>query len=60
MMRGSMASVIPTSRRSAFVSRIDSLNASACASDVLLWSMVRSSAVALQLPSASRRESSWA
>eukprot|EP00965_Chrysotila_dentata_P171008 5643472-Pleurochrysis_carterae.AAC.1 len=35
-----MASVMPTSRRSAAVSRSDSLNASACAADVLLWNMV--------------------
>eukprot|EP00965_Chrysotila_dentata_P173265 5718947-Pleurochrysis_carterae.AAC.1 len=59
-MRGSMASVMPTSRRSLAVSRSDSLNASACAAGVLLCSMVRSSAVASKLPSASRRESSWA
>eukprot|EP00965_Chrysotila_dentata_P058068 1925282-Pleurochrysis_carterae.AAC.1 len=32
-MRGSMASVMPTSQRSAAVSRSDSLNASACASE---------------------------
>eukprot|EP00965_Chrysotila_dentata_P185647 6129096-Pleurochrysis_carterae.AAC.1 len=55
-----MASVMPTSRRSAAVSRSDSLNASACAADVLLWSMVMSNAVAFKLPSVSRRESSWA
>eukprot|EP00965_Chrysotila_dentata_P003859 126098-Pleurochrysis_carterae.AAC.1 len=59
-MRGSMALVMPSSRRSAAVSRSDSLNASAFASDVLLWSMVKSSAVASKLSSASRRESSWA
>eukprot|EP00965_Chrysotila_dentata_P097257 3214713-Pleurochrysis_carterae.AAC.1 len=35
-MRGSMAWAKPTSRRSDAVSRSDSLNASACASDVLL------------------------
>eukprot|EP00965_Chrysotila_dentata_P155110 5125468-Pleurochrysis_carterae.AAC.1 len=36
-MRGSMTSVMPTSRRSDAVSRSsDSMNASACASDVLL------------------------
>eukprot|EP00965_Chrysotila_dentata_P183590 6062343-Pleurochrysis_carterae.AAC.1 len=59
-MHGSiMASVMPTSRRSAAVSRSDSLNASACASEVLPRSMVKSSAVALKLPSASRQESSW-
>eukprot|EP00965_Chrysotila_dentata_P144152 4761613-Pleurochrysis_carterae.AAC.1 len=51
---------MPTSRRSSAVSRSDSLNASACADYVLLWSMVRSRAVAFKLPSASRRESSWA
>eukprot|EP00965_Chrysotila_dentata_P194179 6176206-Pleurochrysis_carterae.AAC.1 len=45
-MRGSMASVMPTSQKSAAVSRSDSLNASTCAADVLLWSMVKSSAVA--------------
>eukprot|EP00965_Chrysotila_dentata_P074484 2460071-Pleurochrysis_carterae.AAC.1 len=50
---------MPTSRRSAAVSRSDFLNAPACASEVLLWSMVKSSAVACKLPSASRRESSW-
>eukprot|EP00965_Chrysotila_dentata_P048807 1619534-Pleurochrysis_carterae.AAC.1 len=58
--RGSMVSVMPTSRRSSAVSRSVSLNASACAADVLLWSIVRSSTVAFKLPSASRRESSWA
>eukprot|EP00965_Chrysotila_dentata_P119649 3956093-Pleurochrysis_carterae.AAC.1 len=42
---------MPTSRRSAVVSRSDSLNASACAADVLLWSMVKSSAVTFKLPS---------
>eukprot|EP00965_Chrysotila_dentata_P114846 3795938-Pleurochrysis_carterae.AAC.1 len=31
--RGSMASMMPTSRKSAAVSRSDSLNASACAAD---------------------------
>eukprot|EP00965_Chrysotila_dentata_P206300 6183462-Pleurochrysis_carterae.AAC.5 len=51
---------MPTSRRRAAVSRSDSLNFSAFAFDVLLWSMVRSSAVVFKLPSASRRESSWA
>eukprot|EP00965_Chrysotila_dentata_P122893 4061872-Pleurochrysis_carterae.AAC.1 len=51
---------MPTSRRSSAVSHSDSLNASACAADVVLWSMVRSSAVAFKLPSASRGESSWA
>eukprot|EP00965_Chrysotila_dentata_P056263 1866296-Pleurochrysis_carterae.AAC.1 len=55
-----MVSVMPTSRRSAAVSRSGSLNASACAADVLLWSMVKLSAVAFKLPSASWRESSWA
>eukprot|EP00965_Chrysotila_dentata_P012935 426873-Pleurochrysis_carterae.AAC.1 len=59
-MRGSIASVMPTSQRSAAVSRSDSLNPSACAADVLLWSMVKSSAVAFKLPSVSRREISWA
>eukprot|EP00965_Chrysotila_dentata_P135421 4477511-Pleurochrysis_carterae.AAC.1 len=59
-MRGSMVSAMPTSRRSAAVSRSDSLNASACAADDSLWSMVRSSAVAFKLPSASRLESKWA
>eukprot|EP00965_Chrysotila_dentata_P033286 1108769-Pleurochrysis_carterae.AAC.1 len=51
-MPGFMVSVMATSRRSLAVSRSDSLNASACAVDVLLWSMVRSSAVAFKLPSA--------
>eukprot|EP00965_Chrysotila_dentata_P246525 6207209-Pleurochrysis_carterae.AAC.2 len=59
-MRGSIVLVMPTSRRSAAVSRSDSSNASACAADVLLLSMVRSSVVAFKLPSASRRESNWA
>eukprot|EP00965_Chrysotila_dentata_P153948 5088615-Pleurochrysis_carterae.AAC.1 len=46
---------MPTSRStSAAFSRSDSLNASACASDVSLWRMVRSSAVAFKLPLASR------
>eukprot|EP00965_Chrysotila_dentata_P153688 5080032-Pleurochrysis_carterae.AAC.1 len=40
-MRGSLASVMPTSRKSAAVSRSDSLNACACASEVLLWSRVK-------------------
>eukprot|EP00965_Chrysotila_dentata_P069067 2282142-Pleurochrysis_carterae.AAC.1 len=51
---------MPTSRRSSAVSRSNSLKASDRAADVLLWSMVRSSVVAFQLPSASRRERSWA
>eukprot|EP00965_Chrysotila_dentata_P179987 5942843-Pleurochrysis_carterae.AAC.1 len=52
---------MPTSRRSAAVSRSDSLNACARASEVLLWSMVKSSVIASsKLPLASRRESSWA
>eukprot|EP00965_Chrysotila_dentata_P026377 873778-Pleurochrysis_carterae.AAC.1 len=55
-----MASVMPTSRRSAAVWRSDSLNASACAAEVLLSGMVKSSAVAFKWPSASRRASSWA
>eukprot|EP00965_Chrysotila_dentata_P021352 706772-Pleurochrysis_carterae.AAC.2 len=38
-MRSSMTSVMITSRRSAAASRHVSLNASACAADVLLWSM---------------------
>eukprot|EP00965_Chrysotila_dentata_P009484 309236-Pleurochrysis_carterae.AAC.1 len=33
-MRGSMVSVMPTSRRRAAVSRSDSLNASACVADI--------------------------
>eukprot|EP00965_Chrysotila_dentata_P188624 6172851-Pleurochrysis_carterae.AAC.4 len=37
-MRGSMVSVMPISQRSDVVSRSDSLNASAYAFDVLLWS----------------------
>eukprot|EP00965_Chrysotila_dentata_P016568 549049-Pleurochrysis_carterae.AAC.1 len=45
-MRGSMASVMPRPQRNAAVSRSDSLNASAFASEVLLWRMVKSSAVA--------------
>eukprot|EP00965_Chrysotila_dentata_P002687 87675-Pleurochrysis_carterae.AAC.1 len=51
---------MPTSRRSAAVSRSDSLNASACTSQVLLWSMVKSSDIPFKLPLASRWESSWA
>eukprot|EP00965_Chrysotila_dentata_P004503 146232-Pleurochrysis_carterae.AAC.1 len=50
---------MPTSRRSAAVSRSDSLNALACAADVLRWSIL-SRAFAFKLPSASRRESNWA
>eukprot|EP00965_Chrysotila_dentata_P125849 4159490-Pleurochrysis_carterae.AAC.3 len=86
-MRGSKASVMPLSRRSAAVCRRGEVVArerdedarpfprrprprltrgllerleSACDSEVLLWSMVKSSAVAVNLPSASRRERSWA
>eukprot|EP00965_Chrysotila_dentata_P217623 6190120-Pleurochrysis_carterae.AAC.1 len=49
---------MPTSHRSSKVSCSDSLNASACAADVLFWSMVRSSAAAFKLPSACRWASS--
>eukprot|EP00965_Chrysotila_dentata_P087479 2888249-Pleurochrysis_carterae.AAC.12 len=41
-MHGSIGSMLPTLRRSAAVSGSDSLNASACASDVLLWRMLLS------------------
>eukprot|EP00965_Chrysotila_dentata_P203217 6181573-Pleurochrysis_carterae.AAC.2 len=56
-MRGNMASVMPTTRRSDAVSRRHSLNASACAYDVLLWNMVKSSTVSFKLRSLSRWES---
>eukprot|EP00965_Chrysotila_dentata_P045983 1527835-Pleurochrysis_carterae.AAC.1 len=47
---------MPTSRKSSAILRSGSLNASACAADVLLWSIVRSCAIAFKLPSASRRD----